>query len=135
MTADQAVSRSRLSMLGNRSRDTRPELAVRRACHALGLRYRVCAPLPGIPRRSADLLFTRAKVAVMVDGCFWHGCPVHRARHWSGPYWQAKIEGNQARDADTNTRLIESGWLVIRVWEHQDPQAAAVMIAAIVGKA
>ena len=104
-----------------RERDTKPELALRSALHARGLRYRV--DLQGVPgtRRRIDIAFTRCKVAVFVDGCFWHGCPEHgqREHRINGWYWPAKIETNRARDADTNSRLEDAGWRVIRVWEHQ----------------
>ncbi len=116
-------------MQGNRGRDTRPELAVRSAAHALGLRYRVgVSPLPGL-RRTADLVFTRAKVAVFVDGCFWHGCPEHhRPARRNGEFWAAKIQGNVSRDADTDSRLLAAGWRVIRIWEHEAADAAAARI-------
>lgn len=132
--SSQAV-RSRMS--AQRSRDTDPELAVRRALHRLGLRYRIhVAPVPGL-RRRADIVFPRARVAVFVDGCFWHGCPVHGQRshtvnEW---YWPEKIERNRRRDADTNERLSEAGWNVVRVWEHDPPNEAAERIAAAVEEA
>jgi DNA mismatch endonuclease (patch repair protein) len=113
-------------------RDTNPELALRRAVWRLGLRYRVdIAPIPG--RRRADLVFTRAKVAVYVDGCFWHGCPTHATtpkanRDW----WVAKLETNVRRDRDTDLRLAGAGWRVVRVWEHESVDAAAARIALVV---
>ncbi|MSW42659.1 MAG: DNA mismatch endonuclease Vsr, partial [Actinobacteria bacterium] len=107
-------------MRANVSRDTRPELRLRRALHALGLRYRVHWSLPFDRRRRADLAFTRAKVAVFVDGCFWHGCPEHYVPPSSNiTYWRAKVEGNRARDLDTTSRLEELGWVVLRAWEHE----------------
>lgn len=118
-------------MSAQRRADTGPELAVRRVLHAMGLRYRVQAqPLPGL-RRKADIVFSRSRVAVFIDGCFWHGCPVHgRRRHdvnsW---YWPAKIERNRQRDADTDARLQDAGWTVIRVWEHEAPALVAERIA------
>lgn len=120
-------------MQGNKSRDTKPELALRSAVHALGLRYRVgMRPVPQI-RRTADLVFTRAKVAVFLDGCFWHGCPEHhRPAKRNSDFWKSKIMGNVARDAETDARLHEAGWHVIRVWEHEDPCVAAKMIQEIV---
>ena len=123
----------RAVMRGNKGKDTRPELAVRSAAHALGLRYRVgVSPLPGL-RRTADLVFPRAKVAVFVDGCFWHGCPEHhRPARRNAEFWTAKINGNIARDADTDTRLRNAGWAVVRVWEHELPAAAAGKISAAV---
>ncbi|MFB7461402.1 very short patch repair endonuclease [Streptomyces sp. NPDC056188] len=126
-------SATRASMRANRSRDTRPELALRRAVHALGLRYRVAArPLPAM-RRTADLVFVRAKVAVFLDGCFWHGCPVHHTvAKLNGAFWAEKVAANKARDEDTNHRLQEAGWTVVRVWEHEDPQAAAHRVRVVV---
>lgn len=120
-------------MRANRGRDTGPELALRSALHAMGLRYRVgVRPLPGL-RRTADVVFTRARVAVFVDGCFWHGCPTHsRAARTNAEFWSTKINGTRARDAETNERLSAEGWTVIRVWEHEDPVDAATRIAAVV---
>jgi len=128
-----STSRSRQVMLGNRSRDTKPEMAVRRACHALGLRYRVDArPLAGV-RRKADLVFPTEHVAVFVDGCYWHGCPDHYVASKSNvDYWAEKIDGNKRRDAETDATLRESGWLPIRIWQHDDPSEAAVRVAAAV---
>jgi DNA mismatch endonuclease, patch repair protein len=114
-------------------RDTKPELKLRRALHALGLRYRVdVQPEPSL-RRRADLVFRRARVAVFVDGCFWHGCPEHSKLGRSNrTWWASKLAGNRMRDADTTTRLGASGWTVIRVWEHDDMAAAAGTIAQAV---
>ena len=113
-------------MRGNRRRDTAPEMAVRRAVHALGLRYRVdVRPLPGLNRR-ADLVFTGARVAVFVDGCYWHGCPAHgTVARTNAAYWSSKIGENRARDLDTDRHLDEAGWTVVRVWEHEDPALVA----------
>ena len=121
-TADSWASSEavRRSMVGNRSRDTSPELVVRSAIHRSGLRYRVAArPLPEL-RRTADLLFRPAKVAVFIDGCFWHGCAEHYAEpRTNTDYWSAKVERNMQRDVDTNRRLREAGWVVLRYWEHE----------------
>jgi DNA mismatch endonuclease (patch repair protein) len=119
-------------MQATRRRDTPCELAVRSALHGLGLRYHVDCPLPG-SRRRADIAFGPARVAVFVDGCFWHGCPEHGT--WpkaNAAWWRDKIEGNRRRDHDTTQKLTDSGWLVLRFWEHTDPNAAACEIAAIV---
>jgi DNA mismatch endonuclease (patch repair protein) len=120
-------------MLATRRRDTAAEVAIRAALEAYGLVYEVDrAILPEI-RRRADLLFGRERVAAFVDGCFWHACPLHAT--WpkkNAAWWRAKIEANQQRDADTDRRLAEAGWAVIRVWEHEDPVEAATRIAAIV---
>lgn len=123
-TASTPGVRSRMQL--QRTRDTRPELAVRRLLHASGLRYRVdLAPLPGL-RRRADLVFGPTRVAVYVDGCFWHGCPQHgNAPRANSAYWAPKLAGNRARDVDTDLRLAAAGWLVLRFWEHCDAAAAA----------
>jgi DNA mismatch endonuclease (patch repair protein) len=122
---------NRRSMQGNRSRDTKPELAIRSLLHAAGLRYRVNrSPLKGV-RRRADIVFGPAKVAVFVDGCFWHGCPQHFVAPKTNPgYWESKIGGNIARDRATDSLLEEAGWSVLRYWEHQEPAACAELIAA-----
>jgi DNA mismatch endonuclease (patch repair protein) len=116
-------------MQGNRGRDTRPELALRRAAHALGLRYRVSVrPLPAF-RRTADLVFPRAKVAVFLDGCFWHGCETHHTvAATNAGYWAEKVVRNRERDRETDRALADAGWAVIRVWEHEDPVDAAARI-------
>ncbi|MEV0190120.1 very short patch repair endonuclease [Kitasatospora purpeofusca] len=117
---------NRRSMVGNRSRDTQPELALRRLVHAAGLRYRVAAkPLQGM-RRSADLVFRPTRVAVFIDGCFWHGCPEHFVPPKTNPdYWREKIGRNVQRDRDTDARLAAEGWLVLRFWEHESADACA----------
>lgn len=117
-----------------RRTDTGPELAIRRELHAMGLRYRVhVQPLPQL-RRTADVVFARAKVAVFVDGCFWHGCPDHGQRRHdvNGWYWPDKIDRNKRRDADTDRRLAQAGWIVVRAWEHDEPRSVAIRIVALV---
>jgi DNA mismatch endonuclease (patch repair protein) len=85
-------------------------------------------PLPDL-RRTADLIFSKPKVAVFVDGCFWHGCPEHlRESHKNAEFWRSKIQGNQIRDAETDRLLREAGWTVVRIWEHEDPDAAAARV-------
>lgn len=123
----------RASMRSNKGRDTNPELALRSAVHRLGLRYRVSKrPLPGL-RRTADLVFSSARVAVFLDGCFWHGCPEHHTvAVTNAKFWSDKVEGNRARDRDTDQRLAEAGWLSIRVWEHENPQQAALRVKQVV---
>nr|WP_210407899.1 very short patch repair endonuclease [Allokutzneria sp. NRRL B-24872] len=113
-------------MRANRGKDTRPELTLRKLLYGRGLRYRVDArPLIEI-RRTADLVFPGARVAVFVDGCFWHGCPEHyRPAVRKAEFWREKIEGNRARDLETNEMLSAAGWQVIRVWEHENPDLAA----------
>jgi len=116
-----------------RRRDTTPELALRRELHALGLRYRVTYPVPGQRRRTIDVAFTRAKVAVFVDGCFWHGCPEHgNAPRANRSWWETKLAANRARDLDTDRMLRELGWRVIRFWEHEEPHQAAATVRRIV---
>ena len=120
-------------MQSNKSRDTKPELALRSAVHALGLRYRVGAkPLAGL-RRTADLVFPTAKVAVFLDGCFWHGCPEHHTiAATNAKFWADKVSGNRARDRDTDARLEAAGWASVRVWEHEDPHEAAQRVEDVV---
>jgi DNA mismatch endonuclease, patch repair protein len=120
-------------MQGNKSRDTKPEIAVRSAVHALGMRYRVSArPLRDL-RRTADLVFRNARVAVFVDGCFWHGCPEHHAPpKTNASYWTTKIQGNRSRDEDTTERLRQQGWTVLRFWSHEEPLSVATQIAKVV---
>jgi DNA mismatch endonuclease, patch repair protein len=122
-------------MLGNRSRNTKPELALRKALHRLGLRYRAgIRPVPSV-RRTADVVFTRAKVAVFVDGCFWHGCPAHYVASASNTqYWDTKIQHNQERDRETDELLGAAGWRVVRIWEHDSPEAAAIAVKQIVNE-
>ena len=117
-------------MQANKSRDTAPELALRSLLHAQGLRYRVATrPLRDL-RRTADLVFRSARVAVFVDGCFWHRCPEHYTLPRTNPdYWLPKLERNEERDRETDTALIAAGWLPIRVWEHEDMAIAARKIA------
>lgn len=122
-------------MTSQRQRDTKDELELRSLLHRRGLRFRVHALLPGLRRRS-DIVFTRARIAVFVDGCFWHGCPEHGT--WpkqNAGWWREKIEANQRRDRDTDARLRAAGWTVIRVWEHDDPAQAADQIAEVVRRA
>lgn len=125
-TTDAATSRR---MSRQRTRDTAPEVALRRALHRLGYRYLVDAPLPGMPRRRADIVFTARKVAVFVDGCFWHGCPEHGT--WpvkNGAWWESKLKANLERDRDTTARLEEIGWTVVRIWEHEGPDEALAAV-------
>jgi DNA mismatch endonuclease (patch repair protein) len=117
----------RRNMQANRARDTKPELAVRRLLHRRGLRYRTAmAPEPGL-RRRADIVFTRMRIAIFIDGCFWHGCPEHGRREfrYNVDYWPGKIAANVARDQDTNDKLRSAGWLVLRFWEHENPGSVA----------
>lgn len=113
-------------------KDTAPEILLRRELHRRGLRYRIEYPLPGMRRRRADIAFTRAKVAVFVDGCFWHACPQHATspannREW----WADKLRRNVERDRETDAHLEGLGWAVVRVWEHESTVDAADRVAAV----
>ena len=123
-------------MKANRSTNTKPELALRRALFAAGLRYRVNLKVI-IPGRTVrpDVVFTRTRVAVFVDGCFWHGCPQH-GRMPSDPsgYWRQKIARNQARDRAVDQALDESGWQVVRLWEHTATEEAAKLVRAAIAE-
>lgn len=116
-------------------RDTKPEILLRRALTERGFRYRVdCAAVDGV-RSKADVVFTRAKVAVFVHGCFWHGCPEHhRPTKSNTKWWAEKIATNRERDKTTNAALEAAGWTVLRVWEHEPPEEAANRVADIVGR-
>nr|MDT0517687.1 very short patch repair endonuclease [Streptomyces sp. DSM 41633] len=118
-----------------RSRDTKPEQLIRRLVHAQGLRYRVAAkPLQDL-RRTADMVFRPAKVAVFIDGCYWHGCPEHYVPPKTNPgYWSEKVAKNMARDRDTDQHLKEAGWTVLRFWEHESPESCALTIATTVSR-
>ncbi|WAM00188.1 very short patch repair endonuclease [Streptomyces sp. Je 1-369] len=121
----------RRNMQAIRSRDTKPERLIRRLVHAQGLRYRVAAkPLPGL-RRTADMVFRPARVAVFIDGCYWHGCPEHYVPpKTNSGYWSDKVLRNMTRDRDTDQRLTDAGWLVLRFWEHEPADDCAARIAA-----
>ena len=121
-------------MVHQRRRDTRPEMAIRRLLHARGMRYRVDAALPGM-RRRADLLFTSARVAVFVDGCFWHGCPEHGTRPKNNAAWWAeKIALTPSEIVTPTGALAADGWVVLRIWEHEAPEAAAARVAETVAE-
>jgi DNA mismatch endonuclease, patch repair protein len=116
-------------MRRQRRRDTGAERALRSELHHRGFRFRVDYKLPGL-RRRADVAFPRQRVAVMVDGCFWHGCPEHGT--WpkrNAEWWREKIEANRRRDRNTDGRLTEAGWVVVRAWEHEDALSAADRVA------
>lgn len=124
---------TRRSMQSNRGRDTRPEIAVRKLLHAAGLRYRVNFLV--LPRRTADIVFTRIKIVIFIDGCFWHGCPEHYEEPVSNrDYWKSKLESNRVRDEDTTCRLVHDGWTVLRFWEHVPPPHVAESIISCLQK-
>jgi DNA mismatch endonuclease (patch repair protein) len=116
-----------------RQQGTDAEIALRSEPYRSDLRYRVGYEVLKKPRRVADVVFPGLKIAVFVDGCFWHGCPLHAT--WpkeNAEFWRAKIETNRSRDADTDRRLTELGWVVVRVWTHELPADAACGISKIV---
>lgn len=120
-------------MQAARQRDTAPEIALRRILHANGMRFRVDLPVMSGVHRRADIVFKKAKLAVFVDGCFWHCCPIHRTfPKANAAWWADKLKTNRRRDAQTNRMLVNQGWHVERVWEHEAPvDAAARIIAAL----
>jgi DNA mismatch endonuclease (patch repair protein) len=126
-------SQVRAIMQGNRGRDTRPEVEVRRELHRRGLRFRKHArPLPDL-RCHVDILFPKQRIAVFVDGCFWHGCPAHgRLPQTNAGFWSAKVGRNRTRDARNDAALFAAGWDVVRVWEHEDPVAVADRVERLV---
>jgi DNA mismatch endonuclease (patch repair protein) len=129
-TASSAEVRTRMERQARR--DTKPELALRRTLHRRGLRYRVDYKVPGM-RGRVDVAFTRAKVAVFVHGCFWHSCPEHATvpksnREW----WREKLAANVVRDRAAAVELADRGWVVLVVWEHEEPASAAARVSGIV---
>lgn len=126
-TASSPGVRSR--MQAQRTRDTGLELAVRLLLHARGLRYRVDRKrLPGL-RRRADIVFGPARLAVYIDGCFWHGCPLHGiSPRANSDYWGPKLRRNREGDTETDRLLAESGWTVLRAWEHETPKDVAARL-------
>lgn len=125
---------ARRAMQANRSVNTQPELRLRSELHRLGLRYRCDYRIElDALRVRADVAFTRARVAVFLDGCFWHGCPVHGERpRANADYWNTKIDRNRRRDERVDQALSAAGWISVRVWEHDDPRAAAHKVREIV---
>lgn len=120
-------------MRANRRRDTEPELALRRELYQRGLRYRVDhAPVAGI-RCRADIVFVRARIAIFVDGCFWHSCPRHGTQPTANAsWWREKLAANVERDRRNDRVLAAAGWEVHRIWEHEAAQAAAGRIEAAI---
>lgn len=120
-------------MRGNKRAGTAPEMRVRRLAHAAGLRYRVDARPLTEERFRADLVFAGPKLAVFIDGCYWHGCPEHyRPARTNAEFWRAKIAANKARDQRVDALLAASGWMVVRAWEHEDPVEIVDRVLAVV---
>ena len=122
-------------MKANPSRNTRPELRLRSLLHGSGLRYRVNYSVRVDRGRPVlvDIAFTRRSLAVFVDGCFWHACPIHGSvPKANGTYWWPKLRRNAERDCETSRRLEDAGWRVLRLWGHEDPyEAAAKVVRAV----
>jgi DNA mismatch endonuclease (patch repair protein) len=119
-------------MRSQKERDTAPEVSLRRELRRLGLGYRLHLRAVAGTRREIDIAFPGPRVAVFVDGCFWHGCPDHGSTPGSNSdWWRSKLEANRRRDEDTSRRLEDEDWVVVRVWEHQNMACAASGIAAV----
>ncbi len=117
-------------------RDTPAEVALRSALHRLGLRFRLHRPIEGVPRVRPDIVFVSARVAVYVDGCFWHGCPEHgSAPKANRQWWAEKLQANVERDRRHDAALRAAGWEVIRIWEHEDPAEASQRVLKAVKQA
>ena len=118
-------------MSAARRRDTSPEMLLRRELHRRGRRFRVVRKVPGNNRRTIDIAFPRHRLAVFVDGCFWHGCAEHgTSPRANAQWWARKLTANAERDRDTDRLLAEAGWTVLRIWEHVDPVTAADQVEA-----
>lgn len=127
--ASSDLVRSRMSR--QRRRDTQPELLVRRILHARGVRYRIDGRPEADLRCKADILWRQLRMAVFIDGCFWHGCPEHATRPKANEQWWAeKLDGNIRRDRRMDAELTARGWKVLRFWEHEDPMGVADAICA-----
>ncbi len=120
-------------MQANRRAETKPERQLRSALHARGLRFRKDLRFRAAGRAvRPDIVFTRSRVAVFVDGCYWHRCPVHATYpRRNAAFWEGKFQRNLKRDAADNAALVAAGWSVVRVWEHETPQMAADRVAAL----
>lgn len=132
VTVDPIVS-ARMSR--TRGKDTAAELAIRRALHARGWRYRVNTRPVDTIRRTGDIVFTKRKVVVLIDGCFWHGCPQHYVvPKTRTEWWVDKITGNMRRDEETTHLWVDAGWRVLRFWEHEPASNVVVRIEEALGR-
>lgn len=132
LTAPPTSAHATATMKANRGRDTAPEIALRSTLHRVGLRFRknVRLDLP-TGRARPDIVFSKLKLAVFVDGCFWHGCVVHRTLpRGNAEFWRAKIGATRRRDEDQRHLLMNAGWTVLRIWEHDVPHPAAALVIA-----
>jgi DNA mismatch endonuclease (patch repair protein) len=119
----------RRRMQQQRRRDTKLEVEIRKELHRLGLRFRVDYRPEKSLRCRGDIVFTRRKIIVFVDGCFWHGCPIHATAPLNNAeWWRDKLAGNVQRDIRNTAALTELGWVVVRVWEHENVGAAVSLI-------
>ena len=125
----------RATMRGNRRTDTKPEKALRSALHAAGYRFRKDYRLDlGAAKPRPDIVFTRAKVAVFVDGCYWHSCPDHGTTpRKNSDYWTPKLARNARRDKENDEALEKAGWAVVRVWEHESVEQAVRRVRTALG--
>lgn len=123
-------------MQGNTKVDTKPEVALRSELHRRGLRFRKNYPIRvGEVLVRPDVVFTRQKLAVFVDGCFWHSCPEHgNVPTTNSSYWKAKLQRNRSRDQRVNIALQTAGWRVLRIWEHESAESAASRIVGIAAR-
>jgi DNA mismatch endonuclease (patch repair protein) len=122
-----------LRMSRNHRRDTKPELRLRRLLHASGARYRVDFRIKAdeVTVRP-DIVFTRRRLAIFLDGCFWHGCPEHgNVPAHNRTYWMPKLARNRARDEEVTAALTNAGWTVIRAWEHEPTRHIAERVLAL----
>jgi DNA mismatch endonuclease, patch repair protein len=122
-------------MRANRKRDTGPELRLRSALHRSGLRFRVNHAIRPDAGRMVrpDIVFSRARLAVFVDGCFWHACPEHGTNpRRNSSYWRPKLDRNVVRDRQVDERLSAAGWQVLRIWEHQTVDEAVALVRGAV---
>jgi len=129
----QATDAVRRRMQRTSRKDNPLERSIRSQLHARGLRYRIHYPIPGMKRTTCDFAFPGLKIAVFLDGCFWHGCEVHPPSvKKNTEFWLAKIERNRARDVRATAHLTELGWTVLRFWEHEQTDAIVTRIASVV---